>query len=211
MNNRHIYKSVVSFLAFILIAMPKSSLAIPKDTSTTNQIPIASIVKGKVANSIIWTENSLPPETRATITLTEPLKYSDGSIALPKNSSLIVEVSDWDDAGFVTLRPIAVVTEGDGEFTQRAIPENALLIRNEDNQPLTFKTRNSGNNNSFIDNVVNEAIQTGSRRLPFGSVVSKTIRDNSRRARRANRGEIYSVEEDTEVSIYVNSFLSIED
>lgn len=191
--------------------MPLRSLAIPKDTSTTNQIPIASIVKGKLANSIIWTQNSLPPETRATITLTEPLKYSNGSIALPKNSSLIVEVSDWDDAGFVTLRAIAIVTQEDGEFIQRAIPENALLIRNEDNRPLTFETKNSGNNNSFIDNVVSEAIQTGSRRLPFGSVVSKTIRDNSRRARRANRGEIYSVEENTEVSIYVNSFLTIED
>lgn len=180
------------------------------------QIPIATTIAGTITTSVIWTDNSRPSATRATITLNEPLLYSDGNIALPEDSSLIVEVSDWDDAGFVTLSAIAILyKDSQGNFTQHEIPQGSLLIRNKDNQPLAFKTEESNGRNSVISGILDEAVQTGAGNLPLpgglGSVVSRTIRDNSRRSRRSNRDAVYSIEEKTTVSIYVNSFLSIED
>ncbi|MDJ0596390.1 MAG: hypothetical protein QNJ72_41515 [Pleurocapsa sp. MO_226.B13] len=183
------------------------------------QIPLATTIEGTITTPIIWTDNSQPNATRATIILNEPLLYSDGSIALPENSSLIVEVSDWDNAGFVTLNAVAIVYENSrGEFTQSTIPEGTLLIRNEDNHPLAFKTEESNGGNSIIGVIADEVVQTGARNLslPGGldsavSRSSRTIRDNSRSSRRSNTGAVYSVEEETTVSIYVNSFLSIEE
>ena len=179
------------------------------------QIPIATTIEGTITTPIIWTDNSLSSVTRATIILNEPLLYSDGDIALPEGASLIVEVSDWDDAGFVTLSVIAITYENSqGEFSQSTIPEGTFLIRNENHQPLAFKTEESHNENSLVRGLVSEALQSETRNLPlpgrFGSVVSRTIRNNSRRSRRSNSEIVYFIEEQTQVSIYVNSFLSIE-
>ena len=180
------------------------------------QIPIATTIEGTITTPIVWTDNSQSNTTRATITFNEPLLYSDGSIALPESSSLIVEVDDWDDAGFVTLNTVAIIYEDSrGEFTQSAIPEGTLLIRDEDDRPLAFKTEESNGNNSIRSGIFDEAVQTGARNLslPGGldSAVSRTIRDNFRSPSRANTDTVYLVEEETTVSIVVNSFLNIED
>ena len=179
------------------------------------EVILGTTIKGTLTSSIIWTDNSRPSETRATIILNEPLLYSNGDIALPKDSSLVVEVSNWDRSGFVTLNAIAVVYEDNRkEFIQHSLPEDTLIIRNEDNEPLGFKTEES-NNNSIVKGIFDEAVQTGTNNLPLpgglGSAVSRTIRRNSRRSRRSNRNAVYSVKEETTVSIYVNNFLSIQD
>ncbi|MCC0175847.1 hypothetical protein I4641_02475 [Waterburya agarophytonicola K14] len=233
-NNPNQEKYYASVLALMLIATPfnglndlKNALAqitrLPGIQSNAQlrklrqkQIPIATTISGTITTPIIWTDNSRPSTTRATIILNKPLLYSDGNIALPEDSSLIVEVSDWDDAGFVTLNAIAILyKDSQGKFTQQGIPQGSLLIRNEDNQPLAFKTEESNGGNSLISGILNEAVQTGAGNLSLpgglGSVVSRTLRDNSKRSRRANRDAVYSVEEETTVSIYVNSFFSIED
>lgn len=224
----------ISLLALMLIATPINQLnslgtvltqsaRLPGRQNTVQlrrlqqrEIPLATTIKGTIATPIIWTDNSRPSQTRATITLNEPLLYDHGDIALPKDSSLVVEVSDWDDAGFVTLSAIAIVYENSqGKLIQRDIPENTFLIRNEDNEPLAFTTEESNGGNSIVGGIIGEAVQTGTRSISLpeslGSVVSRTIRKNSRRARRASRDEVYSIEEETSVSIYVNSFLSIEE
>lgn len=224
----------ISLLALMLIATPINKLnnlgnvltqsaRLPGRQTTVQlrklrkrEISLATTIKGTVATPIIWTENSRPSQTRTTITLNEPLLYSNGDIALPKDSSLVVEVSDWDDTGFVTLSAIAIVYENrQGKLIQRDIPENTFLIRNEDNEPLAFTTEESNGENSIVGGIVDEAVQYGTRNISLpgslGSVVSRTIRKNSRRARRSSRDAVYSVAEETSVSIYVNSFLSIEE
>jgi outer membrane biosynthesis protein TonB len=178
-----------------------------KGNDNSKQVPIAN---GILNTSIVWIDSSNSEDSRGSITLTEPLKYSNGSIALPKNSSLIVEVSDWDDAGFVTLRPIAVITEEDGEFNQFAISENALLIKNEDNQPLTFKTKNERDGSSGIDRLLARVVKSSSIRLPIprevGSAISRTIAPGG-----SSTGvKYYFVEAQTPVKIYLNHPLIIE-
>lgn len=229
-NNQKHYASILSFM---LLASPIDISENLHLTSTkmTNlpgiqtrdrlielrqkQIPIATSIRGTLNTPIIWTDSFQSASTRATINLDEPILYSNGDIALPRDSSLIVEVSDWDDAGFVNLIAIAIVYEDiRGELIQHNIPEGALLIRNEDNQPLAFKTEESKRGNSIVGEVVDEALQTGARSLPLpggiNSAISRSLRNNSRRSRRFNSGAVYSIQEETVVSIYVNSFIKIE-
>jgi hypothetical protein len=182
----------------------------PTILQSHKQIPIATTVKGTVTTPIVWTDISNPQETRATITINESLKYVDGDIALPENSSLIVEVNDWDDAGFVSLRTVALAyKDSKGQFKQCEIPPGALFIRDQENQPLAFKTEESEREYSILADLVDEAVDTTTRELPFpgrlNSVVSRTIRD-SRRLRRSNGEEVYYVENETPVLIYVNKF-----
>ena len=224
LNHQKLHATAIAFIlsATLVRGVSAQSARFPNIQTTKRlrefpqkQIPLATTIEGTITTPIIWTDNSRSNTTRATITFNEPLLYSDGSIALPESSSLIVEVNDWDDAGFVTLNAVAIIYEDSrGEFTQSAIPEGTLLIRNEDNQPLAFKTEESNGENSIISGIFDEAVQTGARNLslPGGidSAVSRTIRDNFRSSRRSNTDTVYFVEEETTVSIVVNSFLSIE-
>ena len=178
------------------------------------QIPIATTIEGTIMTPIIWTDSSQSSTTKATIILNEPLFYSDGIIALPVGSSIVVEVANFDRAGFVTLNAIAVTyVDRQGKFNQYSIPEGSLLIRDKDNRPLKFETE-LNNRRSIVTDFMGEAVQTGARKLPLpsglDSAISRTIRNNSTPSRRSASDAIYSIEEKTEVSIYVNSFLNIE-
>ncbi|MDJ0596389.1 MAG: hypothetical protein QNJ72_41510, partial [Pleurocapsa sp. MO_226.B13] len=177
------------------------------------QIAIAKSAKGILTSSVAWTDSSKSEDTRGSITLTEPLKSENGDIALPENSSIIVEVSDWDDGGFVTLRAIAIVAKNSqGEIVQQEIPEDSLLIRGEDNQPLKFETENSGSGNSGIDQLLSSAVKSSVRSLPIpreiGSAVSKTISGSGSKV--ANEGKFYFIEAQTPILVYVNNSISIE-
>ena len=192
----------------------RRGIANPLNTNDSNhkQIAIGSSAKGILTSSVAWTDSSKSENTRGSITLTEPLKSEQGNIALPKNSSLIVEVNHWDDAGFVTLNAVAIVTENSqGETIQQEIPEDSLLIRSEDNQPLKFETENSGNSNSTIDKLLNSAVKGSTRNLPIprevGSVISNTISASG--SRTANEGKFHFIEAQTPIVVYVNNPVSI--
>ena len=181
--------------------------------SNYRQIAIATSIRGILTNSVAWTDSSNPEDTRASVTLTEPLKYENEDIALQQGSSIIVEVSDFNQAGFVDLRAIAIVTRNSkGEFIQQEIPEDSLLIRGENNQPLKFETKNSGKGNSGINQLLGSAVKSGARNLPIprqvGSALSRTI--NGSGSTRANDGQFYFVEAQTPVSVYVNNSINVD-
>ncbi|MEL6930117.1 MAG: hypothetical protein AAFO95_15965 [Cyanobacteria bacterium J06600_6] len=235
-STKYTNNSYASLLTLMLIATPikkfwhlnitSPSLARLPGLQTTEQlkqlrqkqrqIPIATSIEGTISTPIVWTDNVQSSETRSTITLNEPLLYSNGDTALSQDSSLIVEVDNWDGAGFVTLKVVAVIYKNSqGDLVQSLLPEKALLIRNKDNKPLSFDVKDSGGN-PLVNDFFNEALQSGINSLPLpasiNSSVSRTLRNNARKSRRrSGRNAIYSVRENTTVSIYVNSFISIED
>lgn len=212
------HQKYFSAIALMLLALPvtqvsaRTQKASSTQESRQKQIPIATTVKGTITTPIVWTDNSQSSATQATINLSEPLLYSDGTVALPVGSSIVVEVANFDRSGFVTLNAIAITYKNPlGEFNQFLIPEGSLLIKNKDNHPLKFNT-DSNDGDSIVNNFFNEAVQTGVRKLslPGGldSAVSRTVRNNSLNSS-SNSSAVYSIEEETEVSIYVNSFLNI--
>lgn len=191
--------------------VPQSELRNFADTSDSRQIAVTSNVKGILANSIAWTDSLDPKETRGTITLKESLKYKNGDVIVPKDSSIIVEVSDFNQAGFVTLNAVAIMTQDiEGETIQREIPENSLLIRSANNRPIKFQTENLGNSNSNINQLLGSAVKGGVRNLPIprsvGSALSRTISNSGSRA--TDNRKFYFVEAQTPVSVYVNTPVS---
>ena len=206
-------KIILSGLSVSSSRLDEIDKSLSTNRSGFRQIAIASSVKGILTGSIAWTDSSQPEETRGAIALTEPIKYANGDIAVPENSSIIVEVGDFNRAGFVNLKAIAIVTPNlNGEISQQEIPEDTLLIRGEDNRPLEFETKNSGNGSSGIEGLLGSAVKGGARSLSIprnvGSALSRTI---SRSASiRSNEGKFYLIEAETPVSVYVNISIHIE-
>lgn len=181
-------------------------------SSNSKQFAIAKSIKGVLADSIAWTDSSQPEQARGSITLAEPLLFSDGTIALPVGSSIIVEVDDFNRSGFVSLNAIAIVVKNSqGKIIQQEIPEDSLLIRGENNQPLRFKTENSDSDNLRINRFLDDAVRSGTRNLSLpkgiGSTISRTINGSS--SSPTNQRKFYFIEPQTPVSIYVNASISL--
>ena len=181
-------------------------------SSNPKQLAIAKSIKGILASSIAWTDSSEPEQARGSITLVEPLLYSDGTIALPVNSSIIVEVDDFNRTGFVSLNAIAIVVKNSqGKIIQQEIPKDSLLIRGANNQPLRFETENSDSSSSRLDRFLDNAVKSGARNLslPRGlsSTITKTISGSG--SRPSNQSKFYFIEPQTPISIYVNASVSL--
>ena len=187
------------------LGAPPSSLNEPK----TQPVALASIAKAKLTTPLVWTDDSLPEETRGTVTLIEPLRADDGNIALPVNSSLIVEVASGAENGLISLEAIAIVyQDNSGEFRQQQIPPKTLLIRDENNTPLEVEAQKLDDNSPSI-NVLNSALKAGSSALPreARTFLKDTLNRSSRRY--DSQDSIYQINAETLVSVYVNSLLTL--
>ncbi len=129
-------------------------------------------------------------------------RYANGDIALPKNSSLIVEVSNWSE-DLVSINAIAITKNSLGKLIEQKIPPKTLLMKDENNEPMEFEEK-SNDDSSFLNDVVEE----GAGALPVpnevGSVINGTISGSS-----GSGDTIYHVEADKDVSVYVNKSIAI--
>ena len=184
----------------------KVSAGDKKTTGNPRQISIGQTVEGKLANTITWTNSLNTGEMKGVVSLTEPLEYNDGTIALPIGSSIIFEIDRFDPAGFITLNAIAIVRSNSKKETlQQEIPINTLLIRGEDNRPIEFETDGSDDNNSRVSQVIGGVVQGGVRGLPVPRNVSSELsRVVTGSGSSRSQQEFYSIKAGTPISIYVN-------
>ena len=138
----------------------------------------------------------------------EPIKYSNGSIAIPADASILVELASWDK-GFASLDAIAISYEEDGAIIQKELPKDTLLIRSEDNQPLAFKTKKAGGSGitNFVGGLASETARTLPAPRQVTSPVSRGIRTATRRGRGNN--DLFSLKAKTSVAIYVNNSINL--
>lgn len=171
------------------------------------ELEIASTAQGVLQSTLAWTEDTPPEEARAYVQLEEPIKYSNGSIAIPADASILVELASWDK-GFASLDAIAITYKEDGEIRQKELPRGTLLIRSEDNQPLAFKTKKSGG--SGVGNFVGGLASESARSLPVPRQVTTPVARVIRTATRRERGnDLYSLKAKTPVAIYVNNSINL--
>lgn len=76
--------------------------------------------------------------------LKEPLKTVNGDIALPANTELLAEITSISEQGLVRLNVVTVISQENGELTERSLPSNALIVRAPQGRPLVA--------NKFPDN-----------------------------------------------------------
>ena len=169
---------------------------------STKNIKLGSQITGELSQSISWVDGE-QPQLRGVINLSEDLLADDNSIALPANSSIIVEV-DPERNGVINLQAIAISYENDrGQLIQESISPDIFVIQDQDGSPITYNNRASNGE------------------IPGQDLVTDLITRQSRTARRVirevenineqnnSRPETFELKQGTELTITVNSFLKI--
>ena len=169
-------------------------------------VKFGSQITGELSQSISWV-NGDRPQRRGIINLSEDLLANDGSVALPANSSIIVQVES-DRDGVVELNAIALSYENErGKLTQQLIPSETFLIQNEDNSPLIARE----NGTSGIEIPAQDELL---------GLLGRDVRRNAQRVgdvvgelneKRNSRPDTFELEQGTKLTITVNSFLQITD
>ena len=68
--------------------------------------------------------------------LSNPLKSVDGETVLPVNTELLAEISSISEQGLLRLNVVKVISEDNGELTERSLPSNAMIVRAPQGKPL---------------------------------------------------------------------------
>ena len=173
-------------------------------TNSYKNVKLGFQITGELSQSISWLDGE-QPQIRGVINLSEDLLANDNSIALPANSSIIVEVEPHRN-GLINLHAIAISYENDqGQLVQQHISPETFVIQDEDNSPLIVKEKAiSSEIISQSQDTVFDLIgkQSGTARRVIREVDDLNYRSNF-------RPETLELKQGTELTITVNSFLQI--
>ncbi|MEG4332088.1 hypothetical protein QUB40_09035 [Microcoleus sp. AT9_A2] len=118
----------------ILNRTPQSS-----STSQTAQVPLGTTANGVVSVPLLWDEGSGKQlYDKFAVTLTADVTATDGSIAFPAGTVVIVKANTVSKTNrMVQASAVALVySDRNGQIKQQPIPEGAILIAGEGGQPL---------------------------------------------------------------------------
>ncbi|MHC0062312.1 TrbI/VirB10 family protein [Nostoc sp. UIC 10890] len=106
-------------------------------------VPIGSSAKGVLATAIFGETTRSggggeggEDKNVFVIRLKEPLKSTDGAIALPANTELLAEIRSLSEQGLLQMNVVKVISQNDGNVTERSLPNNAIILRASQGKPL---------------------------------------------------------------------------
>ncbi|BAY75046.1 hypothetical protein NIES25_14630 [Nostoc linckia NIES-25] len=70
------------------------------------------------------------------VRLKEPLKAANGQVALPANTEFLTEVRSISEQGLVQMNITKVISQNEGNLTERSLPNNTIIIRGSKGRPL---------------------------------------------------------------------------
>ncbi|MEG4301851.1 hypothetical protein [Microcoleus sp. D3_18a_C4] len=108
-------------------------------TPQTAQVPLGTTVNGVVSVPLLWDEGSGKQlYDKFAVTLTADFTATDGSIAFPAGTVVIVKANTVSKTNrMVQATAVALVySDRNGQIKQQPIPEGAILIAGEGGQPL---------------------------------------------------------------------------
>ncbi|MHC5729447.1 MAG: TrbI/VirB10 family protein, partial [Nostoc sp.] len=70
------------------------------------------------------------------IRLQEPLKSTDGAIAVPANTEFLAEVGSLSEQGLLQMNVLKFISKNNGNLTERNLPNNAIIVRGTQGKPL---------------------------------------------------------------------------
>ncbi len=70
------------------------------------------------------------------VRLKEPLKAANGEVALPANTEFLTEIRSISEQGLVQMNVVKVISQNDGNLTERSLPNNSIVIRGNKGRPL---------------------------------------------------------------------------
>jgi hypothetical protein len=134
----------------ILNRTPVSQL--DQRTGGLSEVALGTSTRAKVILPMIWDEGgdtstgrtASPSENRFAVELTEDMKGTNGSVAFPAGTILVVRThSVGRGNNLVSASAIAIVyRDRAGQIRQQTLPPDSLQIRGQDNQPLVAQRLN---------------------------------------------------------------------
>ena len=134
----------------ILNRTPVSQL--DQRTGGLSEVALGTSSRAKVILPMIWDEGgnnstggtASSQENRFAVELTEDMKATNGSVALPAGTILVVRThSVGRGNNLVSASAIAIVyRDRSGQIRQQALPSDSLQIRGQDNRPLIAQKLN---------------------------------------------------------------------
>lgn len=110
------------------------------------EVVLGTTTQARVVMPMIWDASGRNTEgmQRFAIELTEDMKATDDSIALPKGTIFVAETSGVSEGNnLVSASAIAVIYPNDaGEVRQETIPFGSILVRGEDGEALVAESLN---------------------------------------------------------------------
>ncbi|WP_392531305.1 hypothetical protein [Nostoc sp. C117] len=70
------------------------------------------------------------------IRLKQPLKSTDGAIALPANTEFLTEIRSISEQGLVQMNVVKLISQNQGNLTERSLPNNTIIVRGTQGKPL---------------------------------------------------------------------------
>ncbi|MEH2257724.1 hypothetical protein [Nostoc sp.] len=70
------------------------------------------------------------------IRLKEALKATDGTVALPANTEFQAEIGSLSEQGLLQMNVVKVISQNNGNRTERSLPNNAIILRGTQGKPL---------------------------------------------------------------------------
>ncbi|MBW4582041.1 MAG: hypothetical protein KME42_20955 [Tildeniella nuda ZEHNDER 1965/U140] len=133
----------------ILNRTPVGSL--DQRASGLKEVAIATATKAKVTLPMLWDEGSqhstagqAPVDHRFAVELTEAMQATDGTVALPAGTVLVVRTSTVEQGNHLVSASVIAIVYRDrtGQIRQQALPPDSLQIRGQDNRPLIAQKLN---------------------------------------------------------------------
>ena len=109
---------------------------------------------GKLTTPIVL--ENLEGKNTFVVELDEPLRDSQGNVALPEGSKLLVQVDRLSENGFVELSATQAIWEVEGLKQQAILPAGVIQIRGKAGKPLVAQQR--GGSDRFERNVTQFAL-----------------------------------------------------
>lgn len=98
------------------------------EPTPTAQVAIGTRAQGTLETPIAWTEAINNPVQNFLVRLQEPIQSTDGTIALPSGSKLVVKVTSTTNSGLAQLEATSAIVSENGRDVEKSLPEHAVLI-----------------------------------------------------------------------------------
>lgn len=135
--------------------------------------------------------------------LMDPINNASGEVVFPAESKLVLEI-DRSEAPLVTLKPVSIDCNVNGQWVEYRLPEGAMAIFSATDKPLTASSRkvNRGGGSNLLGSAFRVIGSLGGTiNLPGGNAASTVYNNLPHSYGGTQATRVYTLKSGTEVSL----------
>ncbi|MBD2451154.1 hypothetical protein H6G76_29295 [Nostoc sp. FACHB-152] len=122
--------------------------------SNGKRVIVGTIGEGKLETPIVWADSDSSSQNYL-IRLTKELKASDGSVVVPVDSYLVVQLTNTNTEGYAQLNASAILVNQNGDTQEKKLPTGAVRILASNGKLLKAQT---GRGSNFTNTIFSAAL-----------------------------------------------------